>query len=364
MTDYCHILSNVSLTFSVQTYNKNKMRRVLFFITSLIMLTSGMSLHAQVSSSQDDVAAEVEDSTVDVIGWFCKNDTVDYWISEGKWKVNDGDTIKTAGVNTKVRLVVTDSTAAGYKMNYTFLECEGDTTAHSRMGDFQNKIVELLGKKIVGTTIKFETDETGKITRFTNLAQIKKQAKSLFKDCMKELMKMKEMAALKEIGLDIKKLIEKNSDTDELVDGYTEELQLLLMCHGKSWAIGEKTIHEDATEEEYESDTQITASVNSEDDSYSLSVNSVSIIPQEVVKGKLKELLGMFTEEKEFGKSIDEAFEAENDYSGSTNTYYEVNCFSNGWPYKVVEQKANMIGKRGKLEQTYIVVDAYSFCNY
>lgn len=347
------------------------MRKILFLIASLIMLTCGMISRAQTPLPQDDVMVEEDTvevdsvpANVDVVAYFCKNDTVDYWISEGKWKVTDGDTVKTAGINTKVRLVVTDSTAAGYKMSYTFLECEGDTTVQSRMGDFQNKMVELLGKKVVGTTIKFETDETGRITRYTNLAQIKKQAKGLFKDCMKEMMEMKEMAALKEMGLDFKKLIEKNADVDELVDGYTEELQLLLLCHGQSWPIGEKTIHEDATEEDYESDTQVAASVDSEDDSYTISMNSVSIIPQTVVKDKLKELLGMFTQEKEFAKSLDEAFETEQNYSGSTTTYYEVNCLSNGWPYKVVEQKESMIGNRGKLEQTYIAVDDYSFCNY
>ncbi len=35
------------------------------------------------------------DSTVAVIAWFNKRDTMTYWINESSWKVKDGDTTKT-----------------------------------------------------------------------------------------------------------------------------------------------------------------------------------------------------------------------------------------------------------------------------
>lgn len=166
-----------------------------------------MISQAQTSAAPQEVVVGTNpDSIINVIGYFCKNDSIDYWISETEWKVNNGDTIKTAGVSSKVRIVVTDSTSTGYKMKYTFLDCVGDTAVDKGLGAFQNKIVEKLGKKVVGTTIEFETDEFGHITKFNNLGKIKKQAKGLYKDCMNEFVNVDEIKALKDMGIDMKKL--------------------------------------------------------------------------------------------------------------------------------------------------------------
>ena len=46
---------------------------------------------------------EVEDidSTLAVIAYFNKHDTLVYWISEAEWSVNGKDTVRTSGVWTK-----------------------------------------------------------------------------------------------------------------------------------------------------------------------------------------------------------------------------------------------------------------------
>lgn len=134
------------------------MRKTLFTILFSLLIAGIMVSHAQTNHTQD-TATQQQDSTINVIGWFSKNDTVDYWISESQWKFNGIDTIKTAGLKTKVRLLVTDSTSTGYKMTYTFIDFIGDTIPNSPLNDFQNRIAEKLGKKIAGTSIRFETDE-------------------------------------------------------------------------------------------------------------------------------------------------------------------------------------------------------------
>ena len=45
-------------------------------------------------------------------------------------------------------------------------------------------------------------------------------------------------------------------DSDNLVDGYTEEIKLLFNYHGSQYEIGETESHEDANENEYASDTK------------------------------------------------------------------------------------------------------------
>lgn len=339
------------------------MKKFLYAIIGLILISGFMISQAQTSAAPQEVVVGTNpDSIINVIGYFCKNDTIDYWISETEWKFNDGDTIKTAGVSSKVRIVVTDSTSTGYKMAYTFLDCVGDTAVDKGLGAFQNKIVEKLGKKVVGTTIEFETDEFGHITKFNNLGKIKKQAKSLYKDCMNELVNVDEIKGLKDMGIDMKKLINKNVNTDELVDGYTKELNMLFACHGMSYPIGEQQTHEDATETQYENDTYVTVSKDSDDD-YHLSFDVVSIIPQSVIKNKVGELVGMFV-----NNEIKEDFAAEYDkqvnVDATSDSYLEYDFISNGWPYKVLDQTTNMIGKVGKCKQTYIWIDHYSFSNW
>lgn len=61
------------------------------------------------------------DSTINIVGYFCKNDMLTYWITESEWKVAEGDTTRTGSVSTKVMLTVTDSTKNGYAMEYKFL---------------------------------------------------------------------------------------------------------------------------------------------------------------------------------------------------------------------------------------------------
>ena len=68
----------------------------------LILISGFMISHAQTSATPQEVVVGTNpDSMINVIGYFCKNDTIDYWISETEWKFNNGDTIKTAGVSTK-----------------------------------------------------------------------------------------------------------------------------------------------------------------------------------------------------------------------------------------------------------------------
>lgn len=48
-------------------------------------------------------------------------------------------------------------------------------------------------------------------------------------------------------------------DSDNLVDRYTEEIELLFNYHGSQYEIGKTESHEDATENEYASDTKLTS---------------------------------------------------------------------------------------------------------
>ena len=317
------------------------------------------------------------DTAVDVVAYFCKGDTCEYWISEGKWKVNGKDTVKLTDVATKVRLVVTDSTKNGYKMTYTFLDTRMDSVGPTLENKMMEKIMERSSKSLIGTTVEFETDELGAITKITNLAQIRKQAKALFKASMQEIASMPAVKELKKIGMDLEKTASKAS-VDAVVDGYLEELKMLFMGHGNHYPVGEKHEHEDATDEDLESDTYLTADYG-EDGTYSMSMEVTQVVPKSYVKELTGAVMdgimdGLKDMKDEDGKKlidkdgkiqagkdgkmevseIKEQLNKQLDHDMLITEYMSWTYFDDGWPYRVVSQNKRMVGEVGKVNQTFI----------
>ena len=304
-----------------------------------------------------------EDSVVNVVAYFCKGDTCEYWIHENEWKVDGKDTVKTLGVSTQVRLVVNDSTSKGYKMSYTFLDVKADSVGVMAM------LTERTAKSVIGSTINFETDEYGRITKITNLSQIKKQAKALFKAGIKDIAAMPIMQEMKKAtGLDFMKTATQ-ANTDEVVEGYLEELKLLFAYHGSQYAVGEHHEHEDATKDSNANDTYINASLE-KNGNYTISCEVVNVIPKETVKEVMGGLMGTITEglkgkKTEDGKDydgnikdLDDEFKKEIDKAAAqdaqTSEYLSVTCFDDGWPSSVLKQNKTVIAGRGKLQQKLI----------
>lgn len=257
----------------------------------MLGLTISMAMYGETPSAPESIASQ--DSTINVIAWFNKHDTVTYRVSESSWKLTGTDTVLTASYSMMARINVVDSTSNGYKIDYTFLDFPTNILpdSASEIDRFQRQITDRLARKIVGTTVHFETDEYGRITRYNNLGQIKKQAGSLFKEASNEFSKLPEMQELKKMGFDVKQY-SKNVDTDKLVDGYLEELNMLFMYHGLSMQPGENTEHEDATDTQYENTTYTSATVDADDGSYSIVQDVTSILP----RNELKEVVGGIVE--------------------------------------------------------------------
>lgn len=325
----------------------------------MLGLTISMAMYGETPSAPESIASQ--DSTINVIAWFNKHDTVTYRVSESSWKLTGTDTVLTASYSMMARINVVDSTSNGYKTDYTFLDFPTNILpdSASEIDRFQRQITDRLARKIVGTTVHFETDEYGRITRYNNLGQIKKQAGSLFKEASNEFSKLPEMQELKKMGFDVKQY-SKNVDTDKLVDGYLEELNMLFMYHGLSMQPGENTEHEDATDTQYENTTYTSATVDADDGSYSIVQDVTSILP----RNELKEMVGGIVESfsnESITDSFNENFDAQVNVDCTYEDYLKIDYLVNGWPYSVVRQKATMIGDRGKVKQTVISIDSYSF---
>ena len=136
--------------------------------------------HHRSSEVQDSSEVTVQDDSIlPVIAWFSKRDTMTYWIHDNQWEVNGKDTVMTLGAAAKVMLTVTDSTRKGYDMEYTFLEFVSDDQIKSEAQNLIGQVMDILNDATVGTTIRFRTDQYGKIVKYYNLKDIRKQAEEV-----------------------------------------------------------------------------------------------------------------------------------------------------------------------------------------
>ena len=338
------------------------MKKISLIVMSCIIACGLLANHGIVKGGE--MSPKVEDTV-----------SIDKKITDSQWLSNNSDTLEvdTAGEDARRihpgRLVVNDSTSKGYKMSYTFLDVKADSVGDNFRDKMMAMIAERTAKSVIGTTINFETDEYGRITKITNLSQIKKQAKALFKASMKDIAAMPIMQEMKKaIGLDFMK-IGNQANTDEVVEGYLEELKLLFAYHGSQYAVGEHHEHEDATKDSYANDTYINASLE-KNGNYTISCEVVSVIPKETVKEVMGGLMGAITEglkgkktedgkdhdgdikdlDDEFKKEIDKAV----DQDAQTSEYLSVTCFEDGWPSSVLKQNKTVMAGRGKLKQKLI----------
>ena len=85
----------------------------------MLGLTISMAMYGETPSAPESIASQ--DSTINVIAWFNKHDTVTYRVSESSWKLTGTDTVLTASYSMMARINVVDSTSNGYKIDYTSL---------------------------------------------------------------------------------------------------------------------------------------------------------------------------------------------------------------------------------------------------
>lgn len=334
------------------------MKNIFIWIIILLAVTVSSNIRGQEKVEQAEISSQY--STVPVIAWFSKHDTVYYWVNESSWRINGADTVRTSSQSMRVRINVVDSAATGYKLEYTFLEfpTENLPETASFSDIFQNQIVARLAKKIEGTTVSFETDDCGRITGINNLGRIKKQAKSLFNEAIKEFSVLPEMQEAKELGFDIRDYAKK-IDMNQLVDGYLEELNLLFLNHGNEYTAGEFKEYEDATDSTFESTTVISANVDS-DGCYSVMADITNILTRKYIKELVGNVVGLFNNDS-INDSFITHFDSQVKVNGVYEDYLKTDYLPNGWPFYLVKQQSTKIGQLEKVKQKVISLDSYYF---
>lgn len=137
-------------------------------------------------------------------------------------------------------------------------------------------------------------------------------------------------------------------------------IELLFNYHGGQYKIGETESHEDATENEYASDTKTDIWLDPDTYEYGISADVYSYIPREDIKVLLGNIIEYFTDEesaKDVREGLDTEFDSQVTTDGVCNSYVRISYFNDGWPQEVVSQDNISLGDRQKLTQKYITWD-------
>lgn len=322
-----------------------------FFVVAMVTVVLDIMAMFAGNRTLDNESQTDEDSTVAVVAWFSKSDTLVYWVGEGEWNVVGNDTIKTLGLWTKVMLTVTDSTKNGFDLEYRFLEFDTDPSVKSEQATLIKAMMDKFAPKMTETPIRLHTDELGHIEKYYNLKEIKKLVKEMYGVSYKEIMRQ---SGLKDLGLDIKKI-----DTDELVQSYVEDVDLMFCYHGNEFKMGNSNSHSDATENEYASDTYCRTERDEETMDYSVAVAMDTYVPAKDIAAYMVEFVKSTTNElpEDFDQELTEYVKEPVVF----NSYVDAEYFSDGWPKTIVLQEGRVIVNRGKLKQTKISCDARNF---
>lgn len=82
------------------------MKKIIIWPLFMLVMTIGMAVYGETPSIPE--ATVLQDSTINVIAWFNKHDTVTYRVSEFSWQLNDTDTVLTASYSMIARINVVD----------------------------------------------------------------------------------------------------------------------------------------------------------------------------------------------------------------------------------------------------------------
>ncbi|TPE46413.1 hypothetical protein [Pontibacter mangrovi] len=132
------------------------MKQLILF--SLTFFTSSLSF-AQIN---------LEDSTVQVIGYWDKNETQTYAITNEKYRVSGSDTTKREFVTYEVDVTIKDSTANSYTIEWLYRHIDLDT---------DNPLIRKLAGISENMKILIKTDEMGALETVINWEEIRDEVK-------------------------------------------------------------------------------------------------------------------------------------------------------------------------------------------
>lgn len=204
------------------------------------------------------------DSTVQTIGYWSKNETQSYVITIDKYKLNKSDTTSHDRYKFNVDIVVKDSTADSYTLEWKYKNYEIES---------ENEILKKIMSMSEDMTVLVKTDEFGAFEEVVNWKELSAYMKNITTKLRKEY---KDAPTL----VKLIKQVENTYDNKAAIESNTiNEIQQFFSFHGGKYALGEVYEGNTKTPNMYGTepfDTEFTMSLDTiqfEDNNYILRYN-------------------------------------------------------------------------------------------
>lgn len=299
-------------------------------IYTLLLLAVVYSVHvsAQVQTAESSSA----DSLINVVAYFCKNDTMSYNYQNVKMKIVDKDTTVNYYSESEFQLIVRDSTSEGYKIEFQPISHHFETPEDTVMTQMMEKLINSLGD----VPLIFTTDEFGTIQHVENWREVRDFTRKASKALMDSLYTLKpemEQAIARqrfEAALNMQFANEK-----AILESY-EELTIMFGVHGKAFKIG-KTEGDYISDQGYPQHVTCVASYGKTsedagfDDDYYLNSVSEITIPAKDVGNLMLDQVNMMSEHK-MTEEEQKVMASVIDEDAKVSVVEGYDIFFNGWP--------------------------------
>ena len=310
-------------------------RRLFFSILALTLQLFLQPVAAQMVTAQQ----ESQDSTINVIAYFCKNDTLGYDFQHVKMKIVDNDTTVNYYYNSEFQLIVRDSTSQGYKIEMKPISNHCEMPEDTLMAQVFEKIANSMGD----VPLIFTTDEYGTIQHAENWREVRDFTRKSNKTMTDSLYALKPELAKAidrqrlEASLNLQFANEK-----AILDGY-EELRILFGLYGKSYRIG-KSEEDVMNPSGYPQHLKFIVSYGKtseddgfEDDYFVNCLSEVTIPAKDVVNLTTDRMNMMYNHEMTDEER--QNFEKEIDEDAKVSIIEGYDYFYNGWPCDMLYEK-------------------------
>jgi len=333
--------------------NKRKFKKNETLMSLFLLI---FSISFSVSAAAETPDETDEDSTINVIAYFCKNDTMTFRQNSVKFKVENNDTTISYADTEDFMIVVTDSTEKGYRIELVPINleiAEADT------------ITRILSEKIwdISKNLRcvFTTDEYGSVKHIENWREIRDAMEKGIKLSLDELYKSLPMLDSIMPRKRLEHSLMLGFMTEEGIKEIYKELDMMFGIHGNSFDMATKEI--DDTENGFKKHIAVKGEYIAEEDEddfegdYVIASKSVTLIPVEDVAKLGMAAIGTYTSESfsdsliNIEDSIKGALKAE--LNGNDIKIVEKQIFSffyNGWPKNCIYQKNADFGKEQRIE--------------
>ena len=320
----------------------------------LILCLSCVAMTAWSQKNQEDPA-----DVINVVGYFCKNDTMTYRQMHYKNKIQGNDTIVSENYREEFMIVVTDSTSEGYKMKYIPLSftLRDTTIPDTGTATSQMSINAIALRQLMQSVVcEFTTDEKGLLKSVTNWReisdQLEKGVKATCDNLYATLPDLDTTMLRQQLGV----ILALHFTTEKGIRNSYMELEDLFGLYGSTHDIGDKemetgengypqiissrvcyTTIEDEWDDfdygDYSIARQLTTSIPF-DDVMNIGFGSLAITVSEMVNGSLEAI--------------------PNDAEVLVSDFYGFMFFKNGWPKKYYFEEAIGLGSCESIETRYI----------